>query len=72
MILFNKGRVSFMIDVIIPAYNSFDTIDRTLSSIALQTIVDDINVYIVNDGSDHDYREYINFYSRFMNITELS
>lgn len=61
-----------MIDVIIPAYNSYDTIDRTLSSIALQTIVDDINVYIVNDGSSHDYEEYINFYSRFMNITELS
>jgi len=61
-----------MIDVIIPAYNSYETIDRTLSSIALQDIIENINVYIVNDGSKYSYEKYVKFYSKFMNIKELS
>ena len=36
-----------MIDVIIPAYNAHDTIGRTLASIAMQSIVDKLNVVIV-------------------------
>ena len=39
-----------MIDVIIPAYNSQDTIIRTLSSIAMQLNRDELKVTIVNDG----------------------
>ena len=60
-----------MIDVIIPAYNSYETIDRTLSSLALQDFIKNINVYIVNDGSKYGYEEYVKFYSKFMNIREL-
>lgn len=60
-----------MIDVIIPAYNAHETIDKTLFSIAYQDNVDNINVYIVNDYSDHDYSEFVDFFSNFMNICEI-
>lgn len=39
------------IDVIIPAYNAQKTITRTLSSILMQSIVNDINVIIVDDAT---------------------
>lgn len=61
-----------MIDVIIPAYNSHGTIERTLSSIAYQSIVRKLNVYIVNDCSDKDYSEQVEFYSNFMNVKEIT
>ena len=38
-----------MIDVIIPAYNSHDTIIRTLASIVMQLNRDELKVTIVND-----------------------
>lgn len=60
-----------MIDVIIPAYNAHETIDRTLFSIAYQDIVDNINVYIVNDCSNNDYSDLVNFFSNFMKISEI-
>lgn len=37
------------IDVIIPCYKARDTIAKTLHSIAMQSIADDITVYIIND-----------------------
>ena len=60
-----------MIDVIIPAYNSHKTIERTLFSIAYQVIIDKINVYVVNDCSDKDYSDFVDFFSKFMDIKEL-
>ena len=36
-----------MIDVIIPAYNAHDTIERTLFSIAYQENVKDLNVKMI-------------------------
>ena len=59
-----------MIDVIIPAYNAHKTIEQTLTSIAFQSIVDKLNVYIINDYGK-DYKEIIEYYSNFMNIKEL-
>ena len=47
-----------MIDVIIPAYNSQDTIIRTLSSIAMQLNRDELKVTIVNDGGN-DYKDIV-------------
>ena len=44
-----------MIDVIIPAYNAYETIERTLKSIEKQTIKDKLKVYIVDDCSSRDY-----------------
>lgn len=61
-----------MIDVIIPAYNSHDTIDITLSSLSLQSFSKNIKVLIVNDGSSRDYEEYVSFYKDHLNIKELS
>ena len=60
-----------MIDVIIPAYNSHDTIEQTLYSISYQVIKDKLRVYIVNDASDKDYSELVSFFSNFINIKEL-
>ena len=60
-----------MVDVIIPAYNSHDTIEATLFSIAYQDIVDKINVYVVNDNSSKDYVDFVKYFSNFMNIKEL-
>ncbi len=60
-----------MIDIIIPAYNAHKTIEQTLCSIAYQYIADKLNVYIVNDDSDKDYNEFVNFFSNFITIKEL-
>lgn len=60
-----------MIDIIIPAYNAHDTIEKSLLSILIQSEINNINVYIVNDCSDHDYSYFIKKYKNFMNIKEL-
>jgi glycosyltransferase involved in cell wall biosynthesis len=59
------------INIIIPAYNAHKTINRTLASIAMQAIVDDIEVVIVNDASDRDYSEFTQFYAKFFKIKEV-
>lgn len=60
-----------MIDVIIPAYNAFDTIGNTLDSIAKQINRKDIKVYIINDGSEKSYDFIINNYTSMIDITEI-
>lgn len=59
------------LDIIIPCYNSKDTLGKTLSSICLQENHKDFTVYLVNDCSDYDYSFFINFFSNFINIKEL-
>lgn len=59
------------IDIIIPAYNAHHTINRTLSSIALQNICEDLEVIIVNDCSERDYSEFTKWYSKFFKIREV-
>lgn len=51
-----------MIDLIIPIYNAKKTIDKTLMSIKLQTIVEKINIYLIDDCSNDNYSEIINKY----------
>ena len=60
-----------MIDVIIPAYNAHKTIGRTLLSLASQSEKDNLNVVIVNDGSNQDYSKEVKEYSKYLNIKEL-
>ena len=60
-----------MIDVIIPAYNAHDTINKTLISIAMQTIKDKLNIYVVNDNSSKDYENEINLFKDKLKIKEL-
>ena len=60
-----------LIDVIIPAYNSHETIKNTLDSICYQTISDVLSVYIVNDKSNSDYEEIIKLYNKYIDIKEI-
>ena len=60
------------VDVIIPAYNAHSTILRTLSSIQEQSMVDELNVIIVNDASpDGDYSKFVEMFSSSMRIKEI-
>lgn len=56
-----------MIDLIIPIYNAKNTLDLTLMSIKMQTILNKINVYLIDDCSEDNYDEIINNY-KDMNI----
>lgn len=59
------------IDVIIPAYKAQNTILKTLSSIALQEVVNDIDVTIVNDNDGIGYQKFVDMFSSFFNIKEI-
>ena len=59
-----------MIDVIIPAYNSQDTIIRTLASIAMQLNRNELKVTIVNDGGK-DYKDIVNTFSPIIDVKEI-
>ena len=60
-----------MIDIIIPCYNSHNTIRDTLDSIKSQDIVKEVNVYLIDDCSDKDYSEEVNDYSKYFNIKQI-
>lgn len=60
-----------MIDIIIPAYNAHKYIKDTLVSIAMQTIKNKINVYIIDDCSNNNYNEIVNLFKNKINIIEL-
>lgn len=60
------------IDIIIPACNAHNTIQKTLSSIASQTISDLLTVTIVNDCSEHDYSEFVKCFSPILDIREIT
>ena len=60
-----------MIDIIIPAYNSHDYIDNLLCSIIMQTMKDDITVYIIDDCSIKGYKEIIDRYKDILKIKEI-
>lgn len=60
-----------MIDIIIPAYNAFNTLGNTLTSIAKQINYKDLKIYIVNDGSEKSYDYIIKNYLSFLDITEI-
>ena len=59
-----------MLDIIIPCYNSHETIDRCLGSILSQRILPSITVTLVNDGGN-SYKDVIKRYSPIMNIKEI-
>ena len=56
-----------MIDIIIPIYNARKTLELTLMSIKLQTIINKINIYLIDDDSSEDYKDILNKY-KDMNI----
>ena len=59
-----------MIDVIIPAYNSQDTIIRTLASITMQLNRDELKVTIVNDGGK-DYKDIVDTFKNVIDVQEI-
>jgi len=58
------------IDIIIPAFRAQNTILRTLSSIAMQSILDKLTVTIVNDA-DGDYKVFVDMFKDVMDIKEI-
>lgn len=60
------------LDIIIPTYNAKETLERTLSSIAIQQGIEDVDVYLINDASNYNYKEFIDYYSKFFNIKEIT
>lgn len=60
------------IDIIIPAYEAHDTMARCLSSIAMQTIAEDIQVTIINDCSPSgSYKNIIKAFKGILDIQEF-
>ena len=66
------GKKNNKIDIIIPAYKAQTTILRTLSSIACQSILDDLEVTIVNDCCPNgNYKTFVDMFSPYMKIREI-
>ena len=58
------------IDIIVPTYKAEKTLDRVLASIYMQTIRDELNVYVVNDCDGIDYSPLLAKWD--LNITYLT
>lgn len=56
------------IDIIIPAYNAHNTLNGTLASIAIQTMVDDIRVILIDDHSEKDYNSLVKDFANRLDI----
>ena len=61
-----------LIDIVIPAYNAVYTIDKTLMSIAIQNIVDKINVIIGFNGMINIMSDYIEIDTKRIFSSDLS
>ena len=60
-----------ILNIIIPAYNAKETLDKTLMSLCLQRTKYKFDVLIVNDKSDYNYKEIIDKYIKYLDISEL-
>ena len=59
------------IDIIIPAFKAQNTIERTLASCVMQSIVDKLTVTIVNDADEIDYKKFVDQFKDFIDIKEI-
>lgn len=59
------------IDIIVPCYKAHKTLPRLLGSIIAQTIVEDLEVTLVNDGDTKDYKDIVKQFSPFVKIQEI-
>jgi len=57
-----------MVDIIIPAYNAHETLERTLNSILNQTMYSKIKIILVDDNSEKNYDDIINKFSGLLDI----
>lgn len=60
-----------LIDIIIPAYKAQESIERTIASIVIQSMKDQVKVTIVNDCDSKDYSKIIKRYSDLIDIREI-
>ena len=61
-----------LVDIIIPAYKAHNTIFQVLSSIAMQSMAQDIQVTVVNDCCpEGSYQSIINRFKGFLDIKEF-
>lgn len=61
-----------MIDIIIPAYNANETLDRALRSLAMQSVADLLYVTVMDDCSDDDYTDIIKRHEKsFKQLTHI-
>ena len=56
------------IDLVIPCYNTHETLPRVLGSVLTQTVRDEIKVILVDDCSDNDYVEIVEQFEKFLDI----
>lgn len=68
----SKNNNMKKIDVIIPAYKAQNTIIRTLSSIMIQSMIDDISIIIVNDADGIGYNEFVERFKDYVDIKEIT
>ena len=59
------------IDIIVPCFKAQKVLPRLLGSIISQTIVEDLEVTLVNDGEDEDYQDIVNKFKEFVPIREV-
>ena len=59
------------VDIIVPCFKAHKTLPRLLGSIISQTIVEDLEVTLVNDGTDEDYQDIISKFKEFVPIREV-
>lgn len=60
------------IDIIIPAFKAHKSILKTLCSIVQQSVINEIDITIVNDCCpEGDYQEFIDMFSKYVSIREL-
>jgi len=60
------------IDIIIPAFKAHGTMLKTLCSIVQQSIIEDIDITIVNDCCpEGDYHKFVEMFSEYVSIKEL-
>lgn len=57
-----------LIDLIVPCYNTKSTLNRLLSSIAMQIMSKNINVILYDDCSTEDYTEIVENFSKIISI----
>lgn len=65
------GKNEKLIDVIIPAYKAQESIERTIASIAIQSIRDNLIITIVNDCDGGNYEKVVKRYSDILDIKEI-
>lgn len=63
-----KENTNNKIDVIIPAYKAQGTLKRCLASIYMQTIMEDLDVYVVDDATPDGKKDYEKIVKQFSDL----